>query len=103
MVFRTIEENLKLIGDSLRARRLALDLTQSQVAERSGVSLKAVKRLEGGVGSSLNSLIAVTRTLQKSAWLQVFEPEVDFSPIAMADALNEGRAIERRRASGKGA
>ena len=91
-----------MIGASVKARRLWLNLTQQTVAERSGVSLRAVKRMEAGGGSSVETMIAIARTLQMVKWLGEFEPRDEISPIALADAMKKAAKKKRQRASGKG-
>ena len=43
MVYRTRDEMLKVLGENLRASRLADNLSQQTAAERSGISLKAIR------------------------------------------------------------
>lgn len=95
------KEILKMIGVSVKSRRLSLNLTQQETADRSGVSIRVVKRMEAGDGSSLESLIAVSRTLQKTGWIEEFKPSAEISPLAMADALKHSPKPLRRRASGR--
>ena len=71
---------LKVLGENLRASRLADNLSQQTAAERSGISLKAVRNLEAGENSSTLSLLAYCRTLRKTDWLMALAPpEVDDS------------------------
>ena len=73
-------EVLKEIGESLRERRLRLNLSQAMAAERSGISLKAIRNLEAGRNASTLSLLCYCRTLRKVDWLmQIAPPEVDDS------------------------
>lgn len=95
------KETLKMIGESVKSRRLSLNLTQQETADRSGVSIRVIKRMEAGDGSSLESLIAVSRTLQKTGWLEEFKPATEISPLAMAEALKHASKPQRRRASGR--
>ena len=46
MIYRTKEEMLKVLGENLRAQRLAANISQQTAADRSGVSLKAIRNLE---------------------------------------------------------
>ena len=69
MIYRTKEEMLKVLGENLRAQRLAANISQQTAADRSGVSLKAIRNLELGENSSTLSLLAYCRTLGKVDWL----------------------------------
>ena len=46
------ETLLKRIGEALKERRLRQNIPQNVLAERSGISLTAVKRLENGDGAT---------------------------------------------------
>ena len=50
MIYRTRDEMLKVLGENLRASRLADNLSQQTAAERSGISLKAIRNLEADCG-----------------------------------------------------
>lgn len=80
MVYRTKEELMQVLGANLKAARLADNITQQMAAERSGISLKAIRNLEAGRNASTLSLLCYCRTLRKVDWLmQIAPPEVDDS------------------------
>jgi len=98
MVYRTREEMLKVLGENLKASRLAVNLSQQVAAERSGISLKAVRNIESGENSSTLSLLSYCRTLQKTDWLMTLAPpELDASLFERKDVFKK-----RQRASRKG-
>ena len=89
MIYRTREEMLKVLGENLKASRLADNLSQQTAAERSGISLKAVRNLEAGANASTLSLLSYCRTLRKTDWLMsLAPPEID-------DSLFERRSAAR--------
>ena len=91
MVYQTKEEMMQVLGANLRASRLAENITQQVAAERSGISLKAVRNLEAGKNASTLSLLCYCRTLRKTDWLmQLAPPEVD-------DSLFTRKSPESRR------
>lgn len=77
------------LGAGIRELRLSLNLSQQVVAERSAVSLKAIKNLENGTGASLRSFIAVCRTLGKLDWMNTIPPPDGESPLEMWKRLNK--------------
>ena len=85
MVYRTRDEMLKVLGENLRASRLADNLSQQTAAERSGISLKAIRNLEAGENASTLSLLSYCRTLRKTDWLMTL------APPEINDALFERR------------
>ena len=98
MTIGSKEDVLKRIGVALREHRLAMNLPQSVVAARSGVSLTAVKHLESGAGATLGTFVQICRTLNQDGWIAAIEPNDTVSPIAYADALKKATAKKRKRA-----
>ncbi len=62
---------LKAIGEHVRKLREARGDTQAQLADRAGVNVKAVVRVEGGMANyEIDSLLRVFEALEvKPAWL----------------------------------
>lgn len=60
---RAVATTLKVLGEDLTTWRKLRQLTARQVADRAGVSISTVLRLESGKSSSLESLIRVARAL----------------------------------------
>ena len=88
---------LDQVGDAVRQLRLQRNLMQQTLAERSGVSIKAVRNLESGNGVALRSFLAICRTLGKIDWIQTLPPPMGgLSPLAMMKRLERP---QRRRAS----
>ncbi len=92
-----MQAELKL-GEDLRTLRLSKNLGQRVVAERAGVSEKAIRRLETGQGSTLSTLIAVVGVLGRDAWLDAIGPVASINPLHLSsrDSPRE-RASARRR------
>ena len=86
MIRGTREEILKRIGSSIRGHRLQANITQQMLAERSGVSLNAIRHLESGVGASLGTFVQACRSLGKDRWIIDLEPKEEISPIKLANA-----------------
>ena len=91
MVYRTRDEMLKVLGENLRASRLADNLSQKTAAERSGISLKAIRNLEAGENASTLSLLSYCRTLRKTDWLMTL------APPEINDAMFERRFAQKGR------
>ena len=98
MTIGSKDEILKRIGVALKEHRLRQNLPQKVLAERSGLSLTAVKRLESGLGATLGSFVQVCRTLKLDGWISEIEPKDFVSPLAYAEALKKSAATRRRRA-----
>lgn len=94
----TDEFLLQEIGEKLTRVRLEKNMTQAQLAESAGVSLRTLSRIERGNGASLMSaFIRVCRALGLVDRLVAVVP--DPVPSPMEQLKMHGR--QRRRASGK--
>ena len=74
MVYNTSAEMLQTLGTNLKEVRLRMNISQQVAAERSGLSLKAVRNIEGGLNASTESLVRYCRTLRKTDWLMALAP-----------------------------
>ncbi|WP_382305001.1 helix-turn-helix transcriptional regulator [Herbiconiux sp. UC225_62] len=93
----TTEEAEERLGARIRSLRLSRNLDQAAVAERAGVSLRTVKNLENGRGSSVATLVRVVRALGRSDWFDALQPAVAVSPLRML--AQERRDTTPQRAS----
>ena len=84
------------LGERLKRARLNNDLTQAQVAEKAGVSRKAVLNAEKGK-AQLEIFVAIMAALDLTGQLDLFLPPQDISPLQLARL--QGR--KRQRASGQ--
>ena len=85
------------ICEKLEHIRLARNVTQVDLAEQAGVSLRTVRRLEKGQGVSLDTFIRVLIALGVQQNLEAMLPDPRIRPI---DRVNIG-GKERKRASSK--
>ena len=86
------------LGESLRALRLDRNIDQKTLAERAGISVRAVKNLEGGLGSTLKSLVAVLRALDREDWLKTIAPVATINPLTMPRGAQPRQRARRRTA-----
>ena len=90
---RRIDEWEAAVGAQIRELRLRRDQRQRDLARDANVSVAALQRLEGGKGSTLATLVAVLRALERESWLQQLAPPVAVSPM---EALRQRRRDEER-------
>ncbi len=69
------------IGARLAARRIELQLTQADVAERAGVAKRTLERMEAGHSSQLASLVRVLRVLDAMPGLDNLVPDAGQRPM----------------------
>jgi transcriptional regulator with XRE-family HTH domain len=91
---RTPEELEAEVGHHLKTLRVHKNLDQAAVSARAGISVRSLRNLESGSGSSLHTLILVLRVLGRETWLDTIAPVPTINPIMMTRY-----AMPRQRAS----
>jgi len=94
--FRSISELQALLGDQLQALRQSKDLDQITTAEKAGISEKALRNLEAGRGSTVESFLRVLKALDSLDGLELLAPKPSVSPLAL---LRSSKARQRVRQS----
>ena len=85
------------IGRRIDQLRLEANMTQMEIAEKAGFSLKTYSNIVKGKGTFVNT-IAVLRALDRHDLLESFIPDTVFSPMEMLKLKGK----ERKRASKRG-
>jgi putative transcriptional regulator len=75
--------------------RLARNMTQQQLAEQAGVSLRTIKRLEAGEGTSLDTFIRLLKVLGISNNLEALIPDQSVRPLERAKQAGKQRQRAR--------
>ena len=98
MNFEAMSEKAVLaeLGRRVQAQRLNLNLAQTDMARKVGISRRALQRLESGQVCTLTLFLRVLRALDKTGALESLLPEPGISPLQLAKL--KGR--ERQRATG---
>ena len=80
-VAMTADEVMKELGLRVSEHRLSLNWTQKELAERSGLSLSTIIRLESGVGSTrLEAFASICMALNLTSGFESLLPEVKMMP-----------------------
>lgn len=85
------------IGTRLKSKRLRKNLSQQEMAERTGLSRNTISDMEGGGSTTLQNFIRTLRALDALDELEHFMPEPGISPVQMLRMKGK----TRMRASGK--
>ena len=89
---------LSTLGASIREARLASNLSLETLAERSGISLTALRNLEGGKNASTVTLVEVCRTLRRTDWIVgIAPPEINDALFDRKESKKRLRASPRRK------
>lgn len=98
---QTPDEMEAAVGEQLRALRVNRNIDQKTLAERAGVSLRALRNLEGGTGTTLRTLVRVVRALDRQGWLRTVGPVATINPLMLTRATQpRQRASKSRRTIG---
>ena len=87
------------IAAKIKEVRLKQNMSQAELADKSGVSISTIKRMEDGEAKNFESLIRVLRTLGK---LDIFVPLVEeeqLSPNEYYELVSKANRPKRKRAS----
>lgn len=72
-----------VLGSQLQELRIAKNLDQITTAEKAGISEKALRNLEAGRGSSVETLVRVLKALDSLEALRMLAPRPSVSPLAL--------------------
>lgn len=93
MSFMSPGELQAVFGKQLQELRISKNLDQITTAEKAGVSTRALRNLEAGRGSNVETLLRVLKALDSLEGLRLLVPKVSVSPLAL---LHHSGATRRR-------
>ena len=85
------------LGARVRAHRLAQGLRQEDLAQRSGVALATLKKLEQTGRGSIQHYVLLLRALGLVEGFSALLPEPAPSPLMLLEESRRGRAPARQR------
>ena len=89
---------LEALGKRLRQRRIAMGLTQAELAREAGVSKRTVERIEAGAAAQTLNLVRILRVLDLLGGIGQLVPEAGPSPMDLLKRKGKARkrATSRR-------
>lgn len=96
MLFMSPDELQAALGKQLQELRIAKNLSQITTAEKAGISEKALRNLEAGRGSSIETLVRVLKALDSLDGLRLLAPKPSVSPLALLRNSETARRRVRR-------
>jgi transcriptional regulator with XRE-family HTH domain len=89
------------VGARLRDYRLARNLTQQALAERAGLSRRAVYAVETGQDPMLSTVVRILRVLGRLEALEAFLPPAPPSPLRLLEqGIRKRKRVRARRGAG---
>jgi transcriptional regulator with XRE-family HTH domain len=94
--FKTSGELQVILGERLRALRLSRNFSQRELADKAGVSLRALHNLEAGSGSTLETFLRVLKALNAVDAIEALVPQPKVSPLALLKMGAVPRRVRRK-------
>ncbi len=97
--FKSIAELQSSLGGQLQRLRLAKNLDQRTTAEKAGISERALRNLEAGRGSTVESLLRVLKALDSLEGIEMLVPQPSVNPLALLRSTRVRRRVRHPRAA----
>ena len=97
MSFKSVEELQGCLGEQLQSLRLAKNLDQRTTAEKAGISEKALRNLEAGRGSSVESFLRVLKALDSLDGIKMLVPKPSVNPLALLRSAKPRQRVRHPR------
>ena len=85
------------LGRRVRQLRLSRNMDQRTAAEKAGISLRALSKLENGHGSTLETFLRTLRALDYVKGIELLAPEPAISPLALLSKSKPPQRVRRAR------
>lgn len=99
--FQSIQELQGSLGQQLQTLRISRNLDQRTTAEKAGISEKALRNLEAGRGSTVESLLRVLKALDSLEGLERLAPKPSVNPLALLRSTKVRQRVRHPRAAKK--
>jgi transcriptional regulator with XRE-family HTH domain len=99
--FRTPKELQAALGERVRKLRLSRNMDQLTTAGRAGISEKALRNLEAGRGSTVETLLRTLKALDSLQGIEMLAPDVTVNPLALLHSAKAPQRVRRPRAQRK--
>src|SRR5580698_5165281 len=97
MAFKDPEELQADLGERLRRLRLSRNMDQRTTADKAGISEKALRNLETGRGSTVETLLRTLKALDHLEGMEMLAPEVTVDPLALLHSPKPQQRVRRKR------
>jgi transcriptional regulator with XRE-family HTH domain len=85
-----------ILGENIKALRLQKNLDRQTLCNQAGISMNALRHLEGGKGATLKTLVRVVKALDKENWFTAIAPQININPLHMLRKKNPRQRASRR-------
>ncbi len=92
----TPQELELILGENIKTLRLQKNLDRQTLCNQAGISLNALRHLEGGKGATLKTLVRVVKALDRENWFTAIAPQVSINPLHMKRKKQPRQRASRR-------
>ncbi len=85
------------LGQRIKDTRIAMNYTQTEMEEQSGVALRTILRIEKGESVNFESILNVLRVLGVLSNLELLLPEQTVKPTDLADQKPKRKRVTKPR------
>src|SRR5450755_1681531 len=85
------------LGERLRKLRLSRNIDQRATADKAGISEKALRNLESGHGSTVETLLRTLKALDFLEGIEMLAPEISVNPLALLHSSKPPQRVRRPR------
>lgn len=97
LAFKSPSELQVELGERLRQIRLSRNMDQRMAAEKAGISERALRNLETGRGSSVETLLRALKAFDFLEGIEMLAPQPTVNPLALLHSPKPPRRARRPR------
>ena len=98
----TYTDQLKIIGERLKQYRVNAGMTQQDLEDKSGVSVRSISRLEQGASVQLESLLKVLAALNLDGNVDLLIPDQTKRPSFYLDEKKHRQRVRKKNSNKDG-
>ncbi len=95
--FKSADELQSILGDRLQRLRISKNLDQRTTAEKAGISEKALRNLEAGRGSTIETFLRTLKALDSLDGIDLLVPEPTTSPLMLLRSAKVRQRVRHPR------
>ncbi|HWZ44677.1 MAG TPA: helix-turn-helix transcriptional regulator [Candidatus Saccharimonadales bacterium] len=93
--FSALKDSQIDLGQRIRRLRLTRNMDQQSTADKAGVSEKALRNLEAGRGSTVETLLRILKALDYLQGIEMLAPEATVDPLALLHSTKPQQRVRR--------
>ena len=86
--YKSCQEYLNSISEKIKLYRVAMNMTQQELADKSGVSVRSISRLEQGASIQLDNFIKIMSALNLGENIDILIPDQTKRPSYYLEEKN---------------